>query len=218
MTKQDDQLIQPEKFWICSECDLLLNRCAVPDQFEAHCPRCQSTLVASKHRSIERTLALAIAGLILFFPANLFPILSLNALGLSQSETIFTSVKALYDSQLYAVSGLVLLSAIVVPFFKLLLLIYLSSCLLIHRPAPLLSWAMKSYQQMDSWGMLEIYMLGILVSIIKLVDVAEVTPGIGLYSLTGLIITTLLTSTQLDKHRFWRRIEQLERRTCNHQR
>jgi paraquat-inducible protein A len=55
-------------------------------------------------------------------------------------------------------------------------------------------------------------MLGILVSIIKLVDVADVSPGIGLYSLAGLILTTLLASTQLDRHRFWRRIGQLEGR------
>ncbi|WP_293268701.1 paraquat-inducible protein A [Neptunomonas sp.] len=189
-----------------------MNRRAMPDRHEAHCPRCHSLIISSKHHSIEWTLALAIAGLILFLPANIFPILTLNTLGLSQSETIFLSVKALYDSQLYAVSALVLMSAIIVPLMKLLLMAYLSACLLFHKPAPLLAWAMRSYQQLDSWGMLEIYMLGILVSIVKLVDVADVTPGIGLYSLTGLIIVTLLTSTQLDKHRFWRRIEQLEKR------
>ncbi|MCV6626005.1 MAG: paraquat-inducible protein A, partial [Cellvibrionaceae bacterium] len=58
---------------------------------------------------------------------------------------------------------------------------------------------------------LEIYLLGVFVSMIKLVDIAEVTPGIGLYSMAALILTTLITSTQLDQHRFWRRIEQLER-------
>lgn len=212
MPVQDDLPYLPERCWVCPECDLLLTRQAVPDRHEAHCPRCGSLLISSRHRSIERTLALALAGLILFFPANLFPILSLTALGMSQSETIFTSAKALYDNQLYLVSGLVLLCAIIVPLLKLLLLIYLSLHLLQHKPSRMLGWAMRSYQQLDSWGMLEIYMLGVLVSIIKLIDVAEVTPGIGLYSLAGLIITTLLTSTQLDRHRFWRRIEQLERR------
>lgn len=204
--------LQPGKYWVCPECDLLMNRRAIPDRHEAHCPRCQSLIVSSKHHSIEWTLALAVAGLILFFPANIFPILTLETLGLSQSETIFTSVVALYDSHLFMVSALVLMSAIIVPFMKLLLMTYLSACLLMHKRAPLLAWSMRSYQQLDSWGMLEIYMLGILVSIVKLIDVADVTPGIGLYSLTGLIIMTLLTSTQLDRHRFWRRIEQLERR------
>ncbi|WP_372738658.1 paraquat-inducible protein A [Neptunomonas sp.] len=204
--------LQPEKYWVCPECDLLLNRRAIPDRHEAHCPRCQSLLISSKHHSIEWTLALAVAGLILFFPANIFPILTLQTLGLSQSETIFTSVMALYDSQLFMVSALVLMSAIIVPLMKLILLAYLSTCLLMHKRAPLLAWSMRSYQQLDSWGMLEIYMLGILVSIVKLIDVADVTPGIGLYSLTGLIIMTLLTSTQLDSHRFWRRIEQLEKK------
>jgi paraquat-inducible protein A len=212
MSNKEITSIQPGKFWVCPECDLLLNRRAIPDQHEAHCPRCGSTLISSKHHSIEWTLALAIAGLILFFPANLFPILTLKTLGFSQSETIFSSVKALYDSQLFMVAALVLMAAIIIPLMKILLMIYLSTCLLLHKPAPLLAWAMRSYQQLDSWGMLEIYMLGILVSIVKLIDVADVTPGIGLYSLTGLIIATLLSSTQLDRHRFWRRIEQLEKR------
>lgn len=188
----------------------MMVRGPVPDNHEAHCPRCGFTLISSKHHTIERTLALALAGMILFFPANLFPILSLQALGLTQSETIFSSVKAMYDNELYAVAGLVLFSVMIVPFTKLMILIYLSLALLLHKPLPLLSWAMRSYQHLDAWGMLEIYMLGILVSIIKLIDIADVTPGIGLYSLAGLIVTTLLTSTQLDQQRFWRRIEKLE--------
>ncbi|SIT07458.1 paraquat-inducible protein A [Neptunomonas antarctica] len=212
MSNKEITSIQPDKFWVCPECDLLLNRCAIPDKHEAHCSRCGSTLISSKHHSIEWTLALAIAGLILFFPANLFPILTLKTLGLSQSETIFSSVKALYDSNLLMVAALVLMAAIIIPLMKILLMLYLSTCLLLHKPAPMLAWAMRSYQQLDSWGMLEIYMLGILVSIVKLIDVADVTPGVGLYSLTGLIIATLLSSTQLDPHRFWRRIEQLEKR------
>lgn len=199
------------RFWACPECDYLMHQRAVPDKQEANCPRCGYTLVARHHRSVERTLALAITGLILFFPANLFPVLSLQALGLAQQETIFSSVVALYDSRLYAVSALVLMTAIIVPFIKMLLMVYLSASLMFHRRSRGLSWAMRSYQQLDSWGMLEIYLLGVFVSMIKLVDIAEVTPGIGLYSMAALILTTLITSTQLDQHRFWRRIEQLER-------
>lgn len=216
--EQGSKTVAPDtragRFWVCPECDLLLQRRAIPKKHEAHCPRCNSLLIAQKPHSIERTFALSITGLILFFPANLFPILSLQALGFLQSETIFESVKALYNSQLFVVSALVLMSAIVVPLMKLALIAYVSGCLLYHKAAPLLSWSMRSYQQLDSWGMLEIYMLGILVSIIKLVDIAEVTPGIGLWSLSGLILSTLLISTQLDNHRFWRRIEQLGRRRC----
>lgn len=204
--------LPPEQALICSECDLLLHRMAVPPHHEARCPRCKSVLTANKPHAIERTFALSISGLVLFFPANLFPTLSLKALGLSQSETIFTSAKALYDNGLVAVAALVMLSAIIVPFAKLALISYVSGCLLYGISAPFLALAMRTYQQIDSWGMLEIYMLGILISIIKLVDIASVSPGIGLYSLAGLIVTTLLISTQLDHHRFWRRIGLLQKR------
>lgn len=212
MSDTEMSTIDHNKVLVCPACDLLMENRAVPNRHEAECPRCQTVLISSRHHTFEWTLALAIAGLILFFPANLFPIISLKALGLVQSETIFESVAAMYSNGLYVVAGLVLFSAIIIPFIKLVLMAYLSTCLLFHYPAPFLAWAMRGYQQLDSWGMLEIYMLGVLVSIIKLIDVAAVTPGIGLYSLAALIIVTLLTSTQLDSYRFWRRIEQLERR------
>ncbi|GGO86845.1 paraquat-inducible protein A [Marinobacterium nitratireducens] len=195
-----------DKMIACHDCDLLLARPSVPEGYFAHCPRCGSTLISARRNSIERTLALAIAGLILFVPANLYPLLSLEALGLRQSETIFSSAMSLYADGLWLVSLLILLFAIIVPLTKLLLLGYVSASLCARRLWRGTAMAMRSYQHLDEWGMLEVYLLGIVVSVVKLVDVASVEPGLGIYSLVGLILITVLSSTMLDRDLFWRRI------------
>jgi len=195
-----------DKMIACHECDLLLERPVVETGMTAHCPRCGHTLIDAKFNSIERTLALALAGIILFIPANLYPILTLEALGLSHSQTIFSSAMAMYRDDLTIVALMILLFAIVVPATKLLLLLYISTALHLRRRWTGLSMTMRAYQHLDDWGMLEVYLLGVMVSIVKLVDVATVIPGLGLYSLAALIFTTILSSTMLDRDLFWHQI------------
>jgi paraquat-inducible protein A len=192
-----------ENMIACHDCDLLLARPEVPPGSVAQCPRCGSTLITRSANSIERSLALAIAGLILFVPANLYPLLTLEAVGLRQSQTVFSSAMSLYDDGLWLVALLILLFVMLVPLVKLLLLLYVSASL--HGPG---LWrgtalALRSYQHLDEWGMLEVYLLGVAVSVVKLIDVAAIQPGLGLYSLVALILITLLSSTMLNRDLFW---------------
>ncbi|MCP8690229.1 paraquat-inducible protein A [Marinobacterium sedimentorum] len=192
-----------ENMIACHDCDLLLSRPRVPPGSVAQCPRCGSTLIVRSVNSIERTLALAIAGLILFVPANLYPLLTLEALGIRQSQTVFSSAMSLYNDGLWLVALLILLFAILVPLVKLLLLLYISASLHGRRFWRGTALALRSYQHLDEWGMLEVYLLGVAVSVVKLVDVAAIEPGLGLYSLVALILVTLLSSTQLNRDLFW---------------
>lgn len=195
----------------CHECDLLMQRVPLTGEQSLHCPRCGSRLISSHPNGIERSLALALAGLILLLPANLFPILTLEILGRTQQQTIFSSAMALYSDRLPLVAVAILLFAILVPLLKLLLLAYVSAALQLQRPWPALSLALRSYQQLDQWGMLEVYLIGVLVSVVKLIDIAQVHPGLGLYSLAALIVVTTASSLQLDRDLFWHRIDALKR-------
>ncbi|MBS98964.1 MAG: paraquat-inducible protein A [Oceanospirillaceae bacterium] len=199
----------------CHECDLLMGRPDVHEERILVCPRCGSRLISNHANSVERSLALALAGLILLIPANLFPVLTLEVLGREQDQTIFSSAMALYRGQLPLVALCILLFAIVVPICKLLLLAYLSSALHQEKAWPGLKLAMRSYQHLDQWGMLEVYLIAVLVSVVKLVDIARVEPGLGLYSLAALIVVTSLSSIHLDKDLFWHRIDRLTRRSTD---
>ncbi|MDO6562685.1 paraquat-inducible protein A [Amphritea sp. 1_MG-2023] len=197
----------PEQLIACHECDLLMERVTNQPNEDVICPRCHARLYYTTINSIERLLALSIAGLILFIPANIFPILSLQVFGQSQSELILQSALSLFEGGLVLVAMLILLFAIVVPLFQLLILFYISFTLHYRRQGRLLLHAMHSYQHLRGWGMLEIFLLGVLISIIKLKDIADLHIGLGLYSLAALIVITTLSSIFFNPHQIWHQID-----------
>ncbi|UTW03708.1 paraquat-inducible protein A [Amphritea atlantica] len=202
----------PEQLIACHECDLLIARVTTNPGEDVICPRCHARLYYTTINCIERLLALSVAGLILFIPANLFPILSLQVFGQSQSEIILQSAMSLYEGGLPLVALLILLFAVVVPLFQLIALFYISFTLHYRRQGRLLRQAMHSYQHLRGWGMLEIFLLGVLISIIKLKDIADLDIGLGLYSLGALIVVITLNSLYFNPHQIWDEIHQHRQR------
>ncbi len=131
----------------------------------------------------------------------------MQVFGQSQSEVIFQSALSLFDGGLVLVALLILLFAIVVPLFQLVILFYISFSLHYHRHGQLLRQAMHGYQHLRGWGMLEIFLLGVLISIIKLKDIADLNIGLGLYSLAALIVITSLSSVFFNPHQIWHEID-----------
>ncbi|MFT5125686.1 MAG: paraquat-inducible protein A [Kiritimatiellia bacterium] len=193
------------KLIACPHCDLLCEMRGLEPGDAALCERCGSLLYQHKVRSTSRALGWAMAGLLLFIPANVYPILKLRALGLEQDATLFKGVLALMDNRLYAVAILTFLVSMLIPFMKLLLLtavLWWSK-----RPSPRLARWFRYYHHIDSWGMLEIYLLGVLIALIKLGDIAEVVIGLGLYSFVGLLVASLGAQLTLDEHEIWEQLE-----------
>lgn len=197
----------PDNWLACHDCDLLIEREAVPFGVKACCPRCGQTLYQKKHNSVERSFALAITGLLLFVPANLLPVMSLQILGLQQSTTIYQGALAIFEAGLYWTAALVFIASIVVPLAKILLMLFVSGSLYLEKYTPPLPYAFRYYHYLDEWGMLEVYMLGILVSVVKLKGMATVIPDTGLLCFIGLLLVTSLLSTVMDAEDFWERIE-----------
>ena len=202
-------IAETSRLGACHECDLLYKHQEIAPGQAAICPRCHCALYQNKVRSLSRTLAWAITGIILFIPANLFPIIKLKVLGLEQSATLFYGVQSLAKEGHLAVAMLTFLVSIAAPLLKLLLLV-LTLWGVRHPPEkqpPFLAKFFRFYHALDAWGMLEVYMLGLLIAFTKLGDIAEVITGIGLYSFAGLMIVSVLCSVTIDKDEIWQRME-----------
>ena len=209
MTKSqlNARAIDPEGLIACPECDLLIRRTEPGPGVKCFCPRCRSMLFHVKRNPVERTLILSLTGLILFVPAMVLPIMTLNAFGLEQSANILQWVSALFRTDFHMVGIIVLLTVAVIPLLKLLLLFYVSMAIRFKAHWHNLGSFFRIYQRMDEWGMLEISMLGILVSIIKLKDLAQISYGIGLFCFVLLLTITLIASVTLDEHKYWSSIK-----------
>ncbi|MBW2625305.1 MAG: paraquat-inducible protein A, partial [Deltaproteobacteria bacterium] len=99
----------------CHECDLLHQVQPLPDGGAARCVRCDALLYYQKKDSLDRTLALTIAGLVLLIVANIFPFLAMKSSGLVRETTLITGIKGLYLQGMEALALLVFLTIILVP-------------------------------------------------------------------------------------------------------
>jgi len=195
----------------CGECDLLLKKEATPYGKKACCPRCGHVLSKSKKNSIDRSLALAIAGLVLFIPANTLPILRLEILGIESGATMLSGVAALFQKDMWILSIVVLLASVIVPLSKLLLVLYITLGLKLNRSFPRLANCLRWYRHINEWGMLEVYALGIIVAYTKLIDLAHVIPELGLYCFVGVLLIATFISATMDEEKFWELIEEQQR-------
>lgn len=196
-------------FEACPECDLLLNPARPDPGDKAHCPRCGCLLQRPRKQSVERTLALSIAGLILIIPANLLPMMGIKIFGNSLDGNLWSGVAALFKEDMWTVAILVLLSSVLLPVVNMGLAFLVSLHLYIKKPnAHLPSW-LRWFQHLQEWAMLEVYALGIIVACVKLSSIAELRFGLGLYAFIALLIVNAMLSIELDRYLFWRRISQL---------
>jgi paraquat-inducible protein A len=193
-------------FEACPECDLLLNPATPGPGDKAHCPRCGFLLQRPHKHSIERTLALSLAGLILMIPANLLPMIGIKIFGNSQDGNLWSGVSALFKEDLWAVAVLVLLSSVLLPLVNMGLAFLISFHLFIEIPNKHLTRWMRWLQHLNEWAMLEVYALGIIVACVKLAGMAELRFGLGLYAFVGLLIVNAMLANELDTYLFWRRI------------
>jgi paraquat-inducible protein A len=190
----------------CHECDLLYRLEQVPEGSKAICSRCGALLYSHEKNSLDRTLSLVIAGLILFFLSNIFPLIEMKNQGLMMKTTLFEGVRALYNQDMQGLSFLVFLTCVLAPFLQLSGVFYVLLPLKYHRVAPLTPMVFRFIRKLQPWSMMEVFMLGILVSIIKLAKMGTIIPGLSLYSFGALIIILAWATAALDPHIIWEKI------------
>lgn len=161
----------------------------------------------SKKNSVDKTLAFALTGLILFVPANFMSIMTLDTLGLEQAGSIYDGIIVTYNSGYLFVSLMIALTSFAFPLVKLSLLFMISLNLKLRRYSEDLPLLMRWYRHLDEWGMLEVYMVGILVAIIKLHHMAHIHYDIGFFCFIGLLLVALCSSVTMDEHEYWQHIE-----------
>ncbi|WP_070085903.1 paraquat-inducible protein A [Pseudomonas sp. NBRC 111120] len=192
-----------EELVACHECDLLLRKPVLQHGEKALCPRCGYELYAHRHNVVNRSLALVLTALLLFVPANFLPIMQLHLLGQTSDDTVWSGVLGLYNSEMRGVAVVVFLCSMAIPLTKLLcqLAVLLSIRLNVGRGLGLLFY--RIYHHLRDWGMLEVYFMGVLVAIVKLVDLAELTVGLGLFCFISLLLIQVWLEMVMSPHQIW---------------
>lgn len=193
----------------CHECDLLHRSRPDTEGSTATCQRCGAVLYRHKRNSLDRTLAWAVAGLILFVVCNTHPFLALKKEGLVQETTIISGIKELFHQGMFELSFLVLFTSILAPLLQLSGMIYVLLPLKVNRIPWKMAVVFRFLQTIQPWSLMEVFMLGILVSVVKLTKTATVVPGIALYSFLALIFVLAATTASFDPRIVWQKLGQV---------
>lgn len=190
----------------CPQCDLLVRAADGQEapHYSALCPRCGALLYRHSRHSLENTLALACACLMLLVVANAFPVVGLNVQGQRIDTTVIGAANQLWQADMPAVSLLVLVTTTVTPLLEMAGVVWLVLPLMFGKRPPAFTRVFRTLQAAHPWAMVEVFILGILVALVKLSHLAEVLPGPAMlcFGLLMLLLTTI--STIIEPHDLWR--------------
>ncbi len=175
------------------------------------CSRCGAVLYRKKRNSLDYTLVFSLTALILFLMANVFPFMTFKYEGREQGSVLFTGVKELFIQDLWAVAILVLLVSIVIPVLKIAGMLYVLVPLKLNRRPWKAPRIFRIVEALHPWAMVDVYMLGVIVAMVKLNDFATIVPGAALYSFAALLISMAAAGAALNSHDVWERLEAVER-------
>ena len=199
-------LMASENVVACETCGLVQRVEPLSKGAAAECFRCGTFLgVRKTSASLHATAALSLAALILYFPANMYPILRMTMYGATTESTIWDGVVSLMRHDQWGVAIVVFLASIVVPLLKLLALFFLvgSSALPVGRGFRGRTALYRFIDRIGPWAMLDVFLLAILVSLVKLGQLATVVPGTGLVAFTAMVVLTLFASAAFDPKLIW---------------
>jgi paraquat-inducible protein A len=173
------------------------------------CVRCGSEIVKRTSYSLHWTAALSLAAMILYVPANVFPILRLEMYGASSENTVWSGCERLFRDGDWIIAVIVFLASILIPFLKLLSLFVLVVMTKLRSSRWKLgrTWIYRTVDVVGRWAMLDVFVVAILVSLVKLQKLATIMPGAGLFAFTGVVVLTLLASLSFDPQLIWEREE-----------
>ncbi len=188
---------------LCEVCGLL-SRPADPED-PGHCPRCDGELEFRRRNSIQRTWALIVAAAICYLPANILPVMTTQALGSVDEETIMGGVMLLYTTGSWPLALIVLIASVMIPLAKLIALAYLlitvqRGSIRNNRERTRLY---RLVEFVGRWSMLDVFVDTFTVALIQLQPLMAVLPGPGVLFFASVVVLTMLAAETFDPRLIW---------------
>lgn len=192
---------------VCHFCDTLHEALALPEGTAARCRCCDAVLYQNRPASLVRATAFSITSLILMTLMHWFPFLVMDAASVRTTLNLSSASQALYQQGNSILAVMLALFTMVAPICLAGGLIYVCGPLLFGRVAPGGLFVAKWLSRMEPWNMIEVFLLGVLVSLLKLGKVADVHFGIGFWAFGLLMICMAAAVAGIDRDELWDRLE-----------
>ena len=188
---------------ICGECHEL-NR-QDPETDEQTCTRCGALVHARRPDSLMRTWALLLTSAILYIPANLLPIMTINSLGQGSPSTIMAGVIELVQHGMIPIAAVVFVASILVPTFKLVGIALLLFSVQRHQPLSARQRIImyRFIEFIGRWSRLDIFVIAILVAVVNFGRIASIEANLGAVAFASVVVLTMLAAVTFDPRLIW---------------
>ena len=203
----DSSSVSRRRLRVCHECDLLLALPPLKTGEKANCPRCNNTLVRRQANAAERSLALAIATLILLGLSLSFPFLGFSLQGFGNGIALRETISSLIGFDQFLVALIILLTVFVLPLLYLTALSWLCIGIIRGQPLPQSTLLARTLKHVTPWMMADVFVIGTLVSAIKIVGMAEVELGLSFWTVCGYALLLLFTTQSVDRDWLWQALD-----------
>lgn len=191
----------------CEFCDAVQAAPRLREGEAAFCVHCGELLYQNRPHSLSRATGFSIAALIFMGMAHTFPFLSMSAAGSRNELTLLGCVEALANESDPLLAFLCFVFTVLAPLLLTAALLYLCGPLMIGRALPGATRVARALQTSEPWSMLEVFLLGFIVSLLKLGDVADIEFHVGLWALVAVVISIAGATGGIDRRELWDRLE-----------
>ncbi|MBB3104148.1 paraquat-inducible protein A [Azomonas macrocytogenes] len=188
---------------LCPECHKLDR--IQPGQRKQFCKRCGARVFVRRPNSLARTWALLIAATVMYFPANLLPIMTVRNLGQHSPDTILSGIVMLSKQGMFGIAIVVFLASILVPTLKLagIALLLFSVQRHVQLSARQRVFMFRFIEWIGRWSMLDIFVIAVLVAIVNFGSLANVEAGFGALAFASVVVLTMLAALSFDPRLIW---------------
>jgi paraquat-inducible protein A len=190
---------------VCHACDLVQRR--NPRATRARCARCHAELYRTNSATIDAAIALGLTAALLLLLSNMYPLVALQLNGATRETTLIGAALGLYREGYGLIGALVLLTTVLIPSFQLGSLLYVLLPLRRRRRAKRQNELFRTLTRLRPWAMPEVFLLGALVALVKLSAIADVVPGISLFSYGAFMLTLAGLTSITPTEQFWQWVE-----------
>ena len=210
LEKSSQSDLESNSEWIaCHQCDLLVESVELEEDSKAICPRCSHDLIAHPKGGLRKPLGLAIAAVGLFILSNAFPFMSFKGAGQEQMITLCQNVFALYLHGSEILALIVFALVVALPCLYLVATIFLLIPMILGRRHRTFPHLVKIVFAFGPWAMVDVFLLGVLVSLTKIASLAKVEFGLSFVAFVFFAAVFSMVVSSMNQPWLWREWERL---------
>ena len=201
--------MKANKLSICHDCDVIQTVVNLPVGAVARCVCCGARLFANPKGGLDVPLALSLSALVFLVLANSFPFLSLNMQGNVQTSTLTGTALAFLKNDQLILAFVVWFSTVIAPGIIVFGLSYVLFALRFGINLPYIHTTIHAVHRILPWVMMDVFILGALVALVKLSSLADISLGVGLYAFIMLIVLFSAIVATIEPHLLWERLDSI---------